>query len=235
MNLIHKLFHWETRTEEKVTAPTLETVRTNLAVRLRSAEQKRNDAASKKEVLLKQIAVAEGSIVALESTLRGHEVKFRETKNQELVDTRRRVERLRATIPAVESELNTAEGELTAVRSEVLKHPDYIAALKEHVKLVLEAHEIAKGAWRTPLGDIPSLIKRYVAVADREADFVMATNTRFSSLGLPEIREQIGGSSHALPLFVNDFPLDILARDAREALERLASIAKRWQGLIPKS
>ncbi len=233
MNLIHKIFHWETRMEEKLTAPTLETpVRTNLAVRLRNAEQRHDAATSKKELLLKQLAVAEGGVVALEKTLRGHEVKFRETKNKELIDTKRKVERIRSEIPWVEREFNAVERELGAVRSEVLKNPDYLAALKEHVKLVLEAYEIAKGAWRTPLGDIPALIKRYVAVADREADFVLTTNTRFSSFGLPEIREQIGGSSHALPLFVNNFPLDILARDARDALERLASIARRWQGLL---
>ena len=236
MNLIHKLFHWETRTEEKVTAPTLETpVRTNLAVRLRNAEQRHNAASSKKDLLFKQIAIAEGGIAALEKTLRGQEVKFRETKNQELIDTRYKAERLRSAIPGVESELSAAEGELSAVRSEVLKNPDYIAALKEHVKLVLEAHQIAKDSWRTPLGDVPALIKRYDAVADREANFVITTNTRFSRLGLPEIREQIGGSSHALPLFVNDFPLDILARDARDALERLASIARRWEGLLSNS
>ncbi len=233
MNLIRQLFQWETRTEEKVTAPTLETpVSTNLAVKLRNAELRHNAATSKKELLLKRIAAAEGGIVALEQALRGREVKFRETKNQELIDTRHKVERLRSAIPGVESELDAAEGELTDVRSEVVKNPDHIAALKEHVKLVLEAHEIAKGAWRTPLCEIPALIGRYVAVADREAHFVMTTNARFSRLGLPEIREQISGSNHALPLFVNDFPLDILARDSRDALERLASIARGWQGLL---
>jgi hypothetical protein len=236
MNLIKKLFRCEIRTEEKVTTSTLETpVSTNLAVKLRSAEQRYNAATSKKELLLKQIAAAEGGIVALEATLRSHEVKFRETKNQELINTRHKVERLRSAIPAVESELDTAERELIDVRCEVVKNPDYIAALKEHVKLVLEAHEIAKGAWRTPLGDVPPLIKRYDAVVDREVHFVLATNVRFSRLGLPEIREQISGSSLALPLFVNDFPFDILARDAHDALERLASIARRWQGLILKS
>ena len=226
--MLMKIFHWGTpqKTEGKVTVSTAETpIRTDLAFRLRNAEERFNAAASKKQLTEKQLVIADANIQALDKILRNFEVPSREMRISELQQAKAREIELRKHMSLAESECDAADSQLFRVRSELACHPKYAAALSEQKRLASEAAKFVKGSWDAPLSDIPSLIARFDAVADEEIRFVQRTNSLFIRLGLPELRDRITACREALPLFVLQFPFDTMRRGAWEFMKRLSSLS----------
>jgi hypothetical protein len=220
-----RIFEWKNDKERKLstTAQTPEaSARTDLAVRLRKAREKFNANSTKKRLLEQQIEKTTKHIQATQKILSGTDINYRETRLQELQEGMTRLRQLKADLPIIDRELSFAEGVLEDIRREITNHPVYAGVVREQDALVAEALQIANRSWNAPLSQVASLVAAYDKVADREVLLLRSANTQLIQLGLPEIRDRIYGCRESLPLFVCNFPLDILRRNAGEFFNRLS-------------
>ena len=241
MNFLKTIFRRETpRTEkEAMTSPAIavhdEAPVRNLAAELRVAEASVSEATRKKRIhdaeileTSRTVGIATREVARVDGTFEGRTDHY-ESMRRTLRELTAKLPRLQTESQAIEKELANSQAVVHRVRRQIIEHPVYAAAIAEQTKIIIEGVEVAQEAWSGSLANLPSVVKRFNAIADREIEFEHAANTRLREAGLPEIRVQLMNSRDTLPSMIANLPLDEMKTNCSAALELL----RAYRGGIP--